>query len=605
MADLEETLQLVVDFLRKKSFVVIAKYLEEEVVESKVHQGSLEAEPSSRLEVLIRKGLALERNHLPSIREGDIPKIAADDLDSIPFSPRKKNFLEHASSSNNNSGELNIKISDLGNSNAKSKLGVTIPKSIPSQKKWSPQGISIEGESSFRASSRHSRESHSLVLAQDLSSPRKIPMISASLPTHTLAASQKARKFPHKKKNSPLKSTYDSSDDDDSSKVSHPGEDDLFQMDLTETPSSPLKKKREVGDSSAFENPTNEKLEYFDLRVIYQPNHTGFEESRDFPIKQNDIIAGRYEITQYLGSAAFSRAIQCLDKKTNKMVCIKIIKNTKDFFDQCLDEIKLLKYIKRAGDPDANYVLRMFDFFYYKEHLFIVCELLGENLYEFYKVNKSLGTPYFTLPRLQRVAKQCLIATNYIHGLDLIHCDLKPENILMHDAADCRIKVIDFGSSCFIGDELSTYVQSRSYRAPEVILGLAYGQKIDMWSIGCILAELFTGNVLFQNTSVATLLGRIISILGPFDQKILQKGKFTNKYFTSDGILYEKTREGLSQVLFPQTTLKTQIGTADDQFIDFLDCLLRLNPKERYSATDALGHPWLSVQYPDSQWSAW
>lgn len=156
-------------------------------------------------------------------------------------------------------------------------------------------------------------------------------------------------------------------------------------MELTEAPTSPLKRKKEV-DSSVFENPTNEKLEYFDLRVpspslkfwwlilkvIYQPNHTGFEESRDFPIKQNDIIAGRYEITQYLGSAAFSRAIQCLDKKTNKMVrhacshhsqiqvCIKIIKNTKDFFDQCLDEIKLLKYIKRAGDPDSNYVLRMF-----------------------------------------------------------------------------------------------------------------------------------------------------------------------------------------------------------------------------------------------------
>lgn len=62
----------------------------------------------------------------------------------------------------------------------------------------------------------------------------------------------------------------------------------------------------------------------------------------------------------------------------------------------------------------------------------------------------------------------------------------------------CEVKVIDLGSSCFITDHLSSYVQSRSYRAPEVILGLPYGQKIDIWSLGCILAELATGYVLFQ-----------------------------------------------------------------------------------------------------------
>ena len=71
------------------------------------------------------------------------------------------------------------------------------------------------------------------------------------------------------------------------------------------------------------------------------------------------------------------------------------------------------------------------------------------------------------------------------------------------------VKVIDFGSSCFIHDHLSTYVQSRSYRAPEVILGCKYDYKVDMWSLGCILAELFTGNVLFQNDSIQSLLARV------------------------------------------------------------------------------------------------
>jgi len=263
-----------------------------------------------------------------------------------------------------------------------------------------------------------------------------------------------------------------------------------------------------------------------------------------------------------------------------------------------LDEIKLLKFIKRKANPDEHHILRMFDFFYFKEHLFIVCELLGENLYEFYKLHKSLGTPYFTLPKLQRVAKQCLIATKYIHSLELIHCDLKPENILMQNVVTCDIKVIDFGSSCFIGDELSTYVQSRSYRAPEVLLGLDYGQKIDMWSIGCILAELHTGTVLFQNTSVGTLLARIISIIGPFSQQMLKKGKFTEKYFTSSGVLFEKSKDGtLNELSYPPIKLKHKLNTQDALFVDFLSQLLILNPKERLSASEALNHPWLSHEY--------
>ena len=137
---------------------------------------------------------------------------------------------------------------------------------------------------------------------------------------------------------------------------------------------------------------------------------------------------------------------------------MKIIKNTKDFFDQCLDEIKLLKYIKANGNPDDYHILHMYgmrfltffmnlfcffpskpsftetivDYLYYKEHLFIVCELLRDNLYEFYKHNRTSGREfYFTFPRLQSITKQCLKAIQHIHSLDLIHCDLKPENILI------------------------------------------------------------------------------------------------------------------------------------------------------------------------------
>ena len=93
--------------------------------------------------------------------------------------------------------------------------------------------------------------------------------------------------------------------------------------------------------------PAQEDGQYdsFSLKVIFVKNRTGFEESKEFPIRINSIIAGRYQVLEYLGSAAFSRAIQCYDLATGKYVCIKIIKNNKDFFDQSLDEIKLLQYV--------------------------------------------------------------------------------------------------------------------------------------------------------------------------------------------------------------------------------------------------------------------
>ena len=83
----------------------------------------------------------------------------------------------------------------------------------------------------------------------------------------------------------------------------------------------------------------------------------------------------------------------------------------------------------------------MYDYFYHKEHLFIVCELLRDNLYEFSRFNREYGgEPYFTLPRLRRIATQCLEALSFVHALGLIHCDLKPENVLIKSYSRCEIK---------------------------------------------------------------------------------------------------------------------------------------------------------------------
>ncbi|KAF8402646.1 hypothetical protein HHK36_010735 [Tetracentron sinense] len=393
-----------------------------------------------------------------------------------------------------------------------------------------------------------------------------------------------------------------------------------------------------------------DEYEVFNLRIIHRKNRTGFEENKDLPIILNTIIAGRYYVTEYLGSAAFSRVVQAHDLHTGTDVCLKIIKNDKDFFDQSLDEIKLLKFVNKHDPADENHILRLYDYFYHQEHLFIVCELLRANLYEFQKFNQDSGSEaYFTLPRLQVclispydlkmpsfwlcafwfksgdllfqgfvvvvakgtswwgvdcsfsqvITRQCLEALEYLHHLGIIHCDLKPENILIKSYSRCEIKVIDLGSSCFQMDNLCLYVQSRSYRAPEVILGLSYDQKIDIWSLGCILAELCSGDVLFPNDALIMLLARMVGMLGPIDMEMLVKGQETHKYFTKEYDLYhinEETNQ-MEYIIPEESSLEHHLQVSDIGFTEFIKDLLETNPGRRPTAREALEHPWLSYSY--------
>ncbi|GFR50340.1 hypothetical protein Agub_g12549 [Astrephomene gubernaculifera] len=345
----------------------------------------------------------------------------------------------------------------------------------------------------------------------------------------------------------------------------------------------------------------DKKYEVFELRVIHRRHRTGFEETKDFPIRLNDLIAGRYQVMDFLGSAAFSRAVQALDVKTGQLVCLKIIKNNKDYFDQSLDEIKLLKYVNSMDPNDEYAIVRLYDFFYYKEHLFLVCELLRANLYEFQKYNKESGDElYFTNARIQRIARQALRSLAFLHSLGLVHSDLKPENILIKSYSRCEVKVIDLGSSCFITDQLSSYVQSRSYRAPEVILGLPYDYKVDVWSLGCILAELSSGYVLFQNDSLATLLARLEGILGPIPEWMLHKGRYTHRFYTRSGMLYERASntQRYEMLLPKRTSLRHRMPDADEGLLEFVSYLLTVDPRKRPTAAEALKHPWLLQDYP-------
>jgi len=337
------------------------------------------------------------------------------------------------------------------------------------------------------------------------------------------------------------------------------------------------------------------EFEEITLRIIHRKNTTGFEFQRELPLHVGDDIAGRFRIVELLGQAAFSRAVQAIDLTTGQHVCLKVVKNSKDYFDQSLDEIRLLRHVNECDPGDEQGIVRLYDYFYYAEHLILVTELLRANLYEFSKHDRS----YFTPGRLKQVAYQLLSSVAYMHSLRLIHADLKPENILMKSYAACQIKLIDLGSSFFNHDSrISHVVQSRSYRAPEVILGCDYDYKIDIWSIGCILVELAVGEVLFNDCSGAQMLARMESVLGSMPAWMRSRGRFAKRYFLGDGRIFERNHDasGGTSMLMPQpSSLNYILDGFDKDMADFISLLLALDPTERISAEDALQHPYLLV----------
>jgi dual specificity tyrosine-phosphorylation-regulated kinase 2/3/4 len=305
----------------------------------------------------------------------------------------------------------------------------------------------------------------------------------------------------------------------------------------------------------------------------------------------------------------------------------------KDFFDQSLDEIKILELLRQTDQCNENNILEMKTFFYHKEHLIIVTELLRQNLFEFGKYIMENDEPqYFTRSRLCYIARQCLVALSFVHKLGLVHSDIKPENILLASYSRARVKVIDFGSSCYLTDRQSSYIQSRSYRAPEVILGLPYDGRIDIWSLGCVIAEMYTGQVTFQNDSVVSMLSRIEAICGAFPRSMIEKGRQSGQFFTPTGLLYEKvssdddseirmrdddsnasSEDVFFNVFQPKiTTMAARLGFETDfmdkkrttwqdeekaLFIDFVGKLLTTDPERRPTADEALGHPWILSGY--------
>ncbi|KAI9725310.1 MAG: dual specificity protein kinase yak1 [Chrysothrix sp. TS-e1954] len=336
----------------------------------------------------------------------------------------------------------------------------------------------------------------------------------------------------------------------------------------------------------------------------------------------------RYLILDVLGQGTFGQVVKCQNLKTQEVVAVKVVKNRTAYFNQSMMEVSVLDLLNSKLDKnDDHHLLRLKDTFIHRQHLCLVFELLSVNLYELIKQNQFRGLST-TLVRV--FAQQLLNGLSLLNKARIIHCDLKPENILLKNLESPIIKIIDFGSACDERQTVYTYIQSRFYRSPEVLLGLPYSAAIDMWSLGCIVVELFLGLPLFPGSSEYNQVSRITEMLGQPPTWMLEVGKQSNEFFekTQDEFgrkayrlkgmdqyaREHNTKEQPSKKYFSATTLTDIIKTYPlprknmkpvevdreianrNSFIDFVKGLLSLNPLERWSPQQAKLHPFITQQ---------
>ncbi|PHH67521.1 hypothetical protein CDD82_1392 [Ophiocordyceps australis] len=375
-------------------------------------------------------------------------------------------------------------------------------------------------------------------------------------------------------------------------------------------------------------------------RVLTKPSkgvkNDGYDnEDSDYILYVNDILGSeeaghknRYLILDVLGQGTFGQVVKCQNLKTQEVVAVKVIKNRTAYFNQSMMEVSVLDLLNTKLDKnDDHHLLRLKDTFIHRQHLCLVFELLSVNLYELIKQNQFRGLST-TLVRV--FAQQLLNGLALLNKARLIHCDLKPENILLKNLESPIIKIIDFGSACDERQTVYTYIQSRFYRSPEVLLGLPYSSAIDMWSLGCIVVELFLGLPLFPGSSEYNQVSRIVEMLGNPQNWMIEMGKQAGEFFEKRQDEFGRrtyhlksmeqyarehnTKEQPSKKYFQASTLPEIIksypmprknmkqGEIDREmnnriaFIDFVRGLLTINPLERWSPQQAKLHPFITQQ---------
>ncbi|XP_028129752.1 homeodomain-interacting protein kinase 2 isoform X2 [Diabrotica virgifera virgifera] len=349
----------------------------------------------------------------------------------------------------------------------------------------------------------------------------------------------------------------------------------------------------------------------------------------DYQLVQHEVLysmTNQYEVLEFLGRGTFGQVVKCWKKGTNEIVAIKILKNHPSYARQGQIEVSILSRLSQENADEFNFV-RAYECFQHKNHTCLVFEMLEQNLYDFLKQNKFSPLP---LKYIRPILQQVLTALLKLKQLGLIHADLKPENIMLVDPVrqPYRVKVIDFGSASHVSKAVcNTYLQSRYYRAPEIILGLPFCEAIDMWSLGCVVAELFLGWPLYPGSSEYDQIRYISQTQGLPTEHMLNNASKTTKFFYRDmdstypfwrlktpeeheaetGIKSKEARKYIFNCLddIGQVNVPTDLEGGQllaekvdrKEFIDLLKRMLTMDQERRTTPGEALNHAFVRLAH--------
>ncbi|KAJ0038603.1 hypothetical protein Pint_23291 [Pistacia integerrima] len=346
-------------------------------------------------------------------------------------------------------------------------------------------------------------------------------------------------------------------------------------------------------------------------KIIRSGLHDNWDDAEGYYSHRfGELLDGRYEVTAAHGKGVFSTVVRAKDLKAGigepEEVAIKIIRNNETMNKAGQTEVQILKKLAGADPENKRHCVRFISNFKYRNHLCLVFESLHMNLREVLKkFGRNIG---LKLTAVRAYGKQLFIALKHLKNCGVLHCDIKPDNMLVNEAKNV-LKLCDFGNAMFAGkNEITPYLVSRFYRAPEIILGLPYDHPLDIWSVGCCLYELYTGKVLFPGATNNDMLRLHMELKGPFPKKMLRKGAFTEQHFDQDLNFHATeedpvTKKTIKRMIFnikPKdigsivTTSPGEDPKMLNNFKDLLEKIFVLDPEKRMTVAQALAHPFIS-----------
>ncbi|XP_017883302.1 serine/threonine-protein kinase Doa isoform X1 [Ceratina calcarata] len=354
----------------------------------------------------------------------------------------------------------------------------------------------------------------------------------------------------------------------------------------------------------------NNQPDTIQLAISPRPPSVEDDEDGHLVYQSGDILANRYKVLATLGEGTFGKVVKVKDLQMDHVMALKIIKNVEKYREAAKLEINALEKIA-TKDPEGQHLcVKMLDWFNYHGHMCIAFEMLGLSVFDFLRDNNYQPYP---LDHVRHIGYQLCYAVKFLHDNKLTHTDLKPENILFVDSdyesiynskkrRDIRrvkrtdIRLIDFGSATFDHEHHSTIVSTRHYRAPEVILELGWSQPCDVWSIGCILFELYLGITLFQTHDNREHLAMMERILGIIPHRMARKTK--TKYFYHGKLDWDEKSSAGRYVRDNCKPLHRCILSDDEehrQLFDLIQKMLEYEPTQRITLKDALTHPFFEA----------